>query len=65
MIILPTVVQVGRIYFNCPTLDGVELENQGEAGSIGAHWDKRILLNEVREWIYSRQFTFRLWLQMM
>ena len=33
----------GRAHFNCPTLGGVELENQGGSGTAGSHWEKRIL----------------------
>jgi hypothetical protein len=32
----PTVVEMGQKYFNCPTLTGVELENQdGACGFVG------------------------------
>ena len=30
-------------HFNCPTLQGVELENQGGGGTAGSHWELRIL----------------------
>ena len=36
-----------RNYFNCPTLDGGYLENQGSPGSIGSHFERRIFMNEV------------------
>ena len=32
-----------QIYFNCSSLIGVELENQGTSGTAGSHWEKRIL----------------------
>ena len=37
---------VARKYYNCPTLDGVELENQGGNGTEASHWEARILLGE-------------------
>ena len=40
------VVKVAKKYFNCSTLEGVELENQGGNGTIGSHWEARILLGE-------------------
>ena len=39
-------LEVAKKYFNCPSLDGVELENQGGEGTAGAHWEARILLGE-------------------
>ena len=42
----PKVLEVARKYFNCPTLEGVELENQGGNGTEGSHWEARILLGE-------------------
>ena len=39
-------LNVARNYFNCPTLEGVELENQGGEGTEGSHWEARILLGE-------------------
>ena len=42
----PKVVEVARKYFNCPELDGVELENYGEEGTAGSHWEARILLGD-------------------
>eukprot|EP01116_Phalansterium_solitarium_P004836 TRINITY_DN15_c4_g1_i1.p1 TRINITY_DN15_c4_g1~~TRINITY_DN15_c4_g1_i1.p1 ORF type:complete len:787 (+),score=274.43 TRINITY_DN15_c4_g1_i1:247-2607(+) len=45
-IVTPNVVQAARNHFGCPTLDGLELEDGGAAGTAGQHWEKRILLNE-------------------
>ena len=39
-------LEVARKYYNCPTLEGVELENQGGNGTEGSHWEARILLGE-------------------
>ena len=42
----PKVVEVARKYFNCSELDGVELENYGDEGTAGSHWEARILLGD-------------------
>ena len=42
----PRVVEIARKYFNCPTLEGLELEEQGGAGSKISHWEQRILLGD-------------------
>ena len=45
-IITPKVVAAARKHFNCPTLDGVELENQGGSGTAGSHWEARVMLTD-------------------
>ena len=35
-----------RQHFNCGTLPGVPLENQGGEGSIGSHWEARYMLGD-------------------
>ncbi|VDO35065.1 unnamed protein product [Haemonchus placei] len=42
MIVTPKVREEVRRHFNCSTLEGAELENQGGRGTVGAHWEKRI-----------------------
>ena len=42
----PKLLEVAKKYYNCPTLQGVELENQGGTGTEGSHWEARILLGE-------------------
>ena len=42
----PKVLEVARKYFNCPTIEGVELENYGDDGTVGSHWEARILLGD-------------------
>lgn len=32
-----------RKHFNCPILEGMELENQGGTGTELNHWEKRLL----------------------
>lgn len=43
IIITPNVVSSAKAHFNCSSLVGVELENQGSSGSIGSHWERRIM----------------------
>ena len=31
-----------RLHFGCPTLEGAELEDQGEDGTLLTHWEKRV-----------------------
>lgn len=42
MIVTPHVVEEVRNYFNCPELEGAELEDQGEEGTALTHWEKRV-----------------------
>ena len=46
MIMTPKVVEHAKKYFNCSSITGVELEDQGGEGSSGSHWDQRILLGD-------------------
>ena len=40
------VIEVAKKYFNCPSIEGVELEDYGGEGTVGSHWEARILLGE-------------------
>ena len=42
----PKVVEFARGHFGCPSLIGVELENQGGEGSAGSHWEARLMLGD-------------------
>ena len=42
----PKVVQAARKHFNCSSIKGIELENQGIEGSIGSHWEARTMLGD-------------------
>ena len=46
LISTPKVVDRAKKYFNCNTLEGLELEDQGGDGSTISHWEQRILLGE-------------------
>lgn len=60
LIVTPTVVKEVRNYFNCSTLEGAELEDQGADGTSMTHWEKRLFENEAmtgthtQNSIYSR-----------
>ena len=40
------VVEVAKKYFNCSTIEGVELEEFGGSGTVSSHWESRILLGD-------------------
>ena len=42
----PKVLTTARQHFNCTTLNGVPLENQGSTGSAGSHWEARYMLGD-------------------
>ena len=45
--IIPELVEYAREYFGCPTLDGLELEDEGERGSKISHWERRIIEYDI------------------
>ena len=46
MITLPTVLRVIRAFYNCSTMQGLELEDYGGADTASSHWEQRILAME-------------------
>ena len=42
----PRVLTKARQHFNCTTLNGIPLENQGSEGSAGSHWEARYMLGD-------------------
>jgi hypothetical protein len=42
----PSVVDYVRKHFNCDTLAGAEIEDQGATGTVGSHWEKRTFGDE-------------------
>lgn len=42
MIVTPKVRAEVQSHFNCPELEGAELEDQGEDGTALTHWEKRV-----------------------
>jgi len=43
---VPPLTQRLRAHFNCSTLEGAYLENEGGPGSFGAHFERRVFYNE-------------------
>jgi len=44
---LPPLTKRLRSHFNCSSLEGAYLENQGGDGSASSHFERRIFYNEV------------------
>lgn len=42
----PRVTSFARAHFNCSTLSGFELENNGGTGTAGSHWKQRVAGDE-------------------
>ena len=42
----PKVLTASRQHFNCRTLNGIPLENQGSEGTAGSHWEARYMLGD-------------------
>ena len=47
LIVSPKVKEVAAKYFDCNTIDGVELESQGGNASASSHWESRIMLGDL------------------
>ena len=43
----PEVVKEARKHFGCDDLAYLEFENQGGPGSVAAHWERRMLGNDM------------------
>ena len=43
----PKALAAAQAHFGCPTLDGIEFEDQGTAGSKGSHWERRTHAQDV------------------
>ena len=42
----PKVIEKAKIHFNCSEIKGIQLEDQGGEGSVGAHWEARYMLGD-------------------
>ncbi len=42
----PKVLETAKKHFNCSSIYGVELENQGGAGTAASHWEARVMLGD-------------------
>ena len=47
MIVTPKVLAWAKTYYGCSTMDGVPLENNGDAGTAASHWEKFIAASDV------------------
>ncbi|XP_038599514.1 leishmanolysin-like peptidase [Tachyglossus aculeatus] len=54
LLVTPRVVAEARAHFACPSLEGLELENQGGPGTELNHWEKRLLENEAMTGSHTR-----------
>ncbi|CAH8594993.1 unnamed protein product [Schistosoma haematobium] len=45
--VLPNVLKFARSHFNCPSLDGVDLENEGSSATHLTHFEKRVVHDEL------------------
>uniref|UniRef100_A0A3Q4HH90 Leishmanolysin-like peptidase n=1 Tax=Neolamprologus brichardi TaxID=32507 RepID=A0A3Q4HH90_NEOBR len=58
VLVTPRVVEEARKHFNCPILEGMELENQGGTGTELNHWEKRLLENEAMTGSHTQNRVF-------
>lgn len=58
MIVTPTVVREVREHFNCSTLEGAELEDQGFDGTSMTHWEKRLFENEAMTGTHTQNSVY-------
>jgi leishmanolysin len=47
VLMLPSVTRIAREHYNCTDIEGQELENRGDLGSRGSHWEQIVLKNEM------------------
>lgn len=59
MMVTPKVKEEARRHFNCASLEGIELENDGGLGTMFSHFEKRLLENEAMTGTHThdRQFS--------
>ncbi|KAJ8283002.1 hypothetical protein COCON_G00055210 [Conger conger] len=58
LLVTPRVVEEARRHFDCPILEGMELENQGGLGTEFNHWEKRLLENEAMTGSHTQNRVF-------
>ncbi|XP_062389760.1 leishmanolysin-like peptidase [Sardina pilchardus] len=58
LLVTPRVVAEARRHFDCPILEGMELENQGGMGTELNHWEKRLLENEAMTGSHTQNRVF-------
>ncbi|EGR26877.1 leishmanolysin family protein, putative [Ichthyophthirius multifiliis] len=47
ILISKNVAEVTRKYYNCPTAEGMQLENQDTTGFYSYHWENTVIHNEI------------------
>ena len=47
MLSTPKLMETARSYYGCPNVQGMEVENDGQPGTIGSHWERTIMNNEI------------------
>lgn len=61
----PNLLKFARNFYNCPTIEYIPLENEGGGGSMGSHFERAALFNEImtasdiKDAVFSG-FTFNL-----
>ncbi|XP_053622576.1 leishmanolysin-like peptidase isoform X6 [Plodia interpunctella] len=58
MVVTPRVVKEVREHFNCSSLEGAELEDQGGDGTALTHWEKRVFENEAMTGTHTQNSVF-------
>ncbi|KAM4626891.1 leishmanolysin-like peptidase [Discoglossus pictus] len=58
LLVTPRVTEEARKHFDCPILEGMELENQGGMGTELNHWEKRLLENEAMTGSHTQNRVF-------
>ncbi|ORC92233.1 surface protease GP63 [Trypanosoma theileri] len=54
LVTAPAVIAAAQTHLSCPTLDGVELEDEGGSGTAWTHWERRGWMDELMAGIPSR-----------
>ncbi|CAG5126698.1 unnamed protein product, partial [Candidula unifasciata] len=54
MMVTPRVKAEVQRHFNCSSLEGAELEDQGIDGTVLTHWEKRVFENEAMTGTYTQ-----------
>lgn len=57
-VITPAVTQAVREHFNCSSLEGAELEDQGSDGTSITHWEKRLFENEAMTGTHTQNSVY-------
>jgi len=59
ILVLPKLTALAKEYFGCDSMEGVEMENQGGSGSLGSHFEHRMIRDDlmVSHMSANSQFT--------